>query len=135
MGISEDVRHLLKNGALSEGFVKKVGKNGENLTFSLIIEGAREGEEAVKEVVDDALTLLGLKIAYLTNFLNPEVVVIGGGIDRGGDYVVNHVRRVVKKLVVEEVGSSVKIILSRLGDDAVALGAVSLVIQELFAEV
>ena len=45
------------------------------------------------------------------------------------------VRRVVKQLVMEEASGVVKIILSRLGEDAVAYGAVCLVTQELFAEV
>jgi glucokinase len=85
--------------------------------------------------VEEASTRFGLKVAYLTNFFNPEVVVLGGGMERGGELVLNTVRRVVKQLAMEEASGIVKIILSRLGEDAVAYGAVCLVTQELFAEV
>ena len=63
------------------------------------------------------------------------MVVLGGGVERGGELVLNVVRRVVKQLVMEEAAGIVKIILSRLGEDAVAYGSVCLVTQELFAEV
>ena len=86
-------------------------------------------------IVEEASTRLGLKVAYLTNFFNPEVVVLGGGLERGGELVLNTVRRVVKQLAMEEASGIAKIILSRLGEDAVAYGAVCLVTQELFAEV
>ena len=61
--------------------------------------------------------------------------MIGGGMERGGELVLNTVRRVVKQLAMEEASGIAKIILSRLGEDAVAYGAVCLVTQELFAEV
>ena len=104
------------------------------MDLTAIFEAVKRGDKPVTDVVEPVIALLGLKASYLTNFLNPEVVILGGGLEQGGDYVVNRVRSIVKKLVMEEVAGSVKIILSRLGEDAVALGAVSLVIQEIFAE-
>lgn len=111
------------------------GKDLTRVTLPLILEAAKRGDKPVVDVIGPMIDFFGLKIAYLTNFLNPEVVVVGGGMEVGGDFVINRVRRVVKKVVMEEVSGNVKIILSRLGEDAVALGAVSLVTQELFAEV
>ncbi len=117
--------------------LKKEGqtKDLEKVDLNMVFEAAKKGEARAVGVVEEAITRLGLKVAYLTNFFNPEVVVLGGGIERGGELVLNVVRRVVKQLVMEETSSVVKIILSRLGEDAVAYGAVCLVTQELFAEV
>lgn len=133
MGLIEDCAKLMAGGAKSKLF-EKAGKP-ENLTLESILEAARDGDKAVEELVDRAASLLALKIAYLANFFNPEVVVIGGGFEKGGDFILNRVRNIVKKLMMEEAAAIVKIILSRLGRDAVALGAVSLVTQELFVEI
>lgn len=138
MGMVEDVKAFFaKNpaAAAKTDLWELAGKDADRVTLPLILEAAKRGDKPIVEIIGPAVDLFGLKVAYLTNFLNPEVVVIGGGMEVGGDFVINRVRRVVKKVVMEEVSGNVKIILSRLGEDAVALGAVSLVIQELFAEV
>lgn len=135
MGILEDARKYLDTKPADSFLREAVGNDPSRLTLDLVFDAVRRGEKPVIEFVERALKLLGLKVAYLTNFLNPEVVVLGGGLEKGGDYAVNLIRQMVKKLVMEEAAGSVKIILSRLGDEAVALGAVSLVTQELFAEV
>jgi predicted NBD/HSP70 family sugar kinase len=115
--------------------LEMAGKDPEKLTLEVVLEAAKRQDALASSIVEEAATRLGLKVAYLTNFFNPEVVVLGGGVERGGEIVLNAVRRVVKRLVMEETSSIVKIILSRLGEDAVAYGAVCLVTQELFAEV
>ena len=100
-----------------------------------IYDAAKSNDTTAVEVVEEACSRLGLKVAYLTNFFNPEVVVLGGGVERGGEIALNVIRRMVKQLSMEETSGVVKIILSRLGEDAVSYGAVCLVTQELFAEV
>ena len=111
------------------------GKDSEKIDVGMVYDAAKGGDALATNIVEEAGTRLGLKVAYLTNFFNPEVVVLGGGVERGGELMLTAVRRVVKQLVMEETAGIVKIILSRLGDDAVALGAICLVTQELFAEI
>ena len=110
-------------------------KNPEKIDINIVYEAAKRNDPLAVKIVEEASTRLGLKVAYLTNFFNPEVVVLGGGVERGGEIALNGIRRVVKQLAMEESSGIVKIILSRLGEDAVAYGAVCLVTQELFAEV
>ncbi len=134
MGLMEDARAILEKGA-SGPFRDMTEGKPERVTFEAVLEAAQKGDGPIAELVERTVTLLGLKVAYLANFFNPEVVVLGGGFEHGGDFVLNRIRVVVKKLVMEETGSVAKIILSRLGKDAVGLGAVALVTQELFAEI
>jgi glucokinase len=116
-------------------FATTLQLNAEKLDATAIFDAAKRDDAFAVSVVEEAATRLALKVAYLTNFFNPEVVVLGGGVEKGGEIILNVVRRVVKQLVMEEAAGVVKIILSRLGEDAVAYGAVCLVTQELFAEV
>lgn len=134
LGIARRAKESLrKPGAKSK--ILEMAKDVEKIDAGMVYEAAKKGDATAVSLVEEAGTRLGLKVAYLTNFFNPEVVVLGGGVEQGGELVLNVVRRVVKQLVMEECAGVVKIILSRLGEDAVAFGAVCLVTQELFAEV
>ena len=135
MGLVADARILFEKKDTKCKLWEMIDNDADNITLEKIFEAVRKDDRPIVEIVDRAVTLLGLKVAYLTNFFNPEVVVLGGGLEKGEDFVLNGVRRVVKQLVMNEVSGNVKIILSRLAGDAVALGAVSLVTQELFTEV
>ncbi len=135
LGIVRRVKEALKKDAGKSKLAESAGKDFEKLDLTMVFDAAKKGDTIALAVAEEASTRLGLKVAYLTNFFNPEVVVLGGGIEKGGEVVLNVVRRVVKQIVMEESAGAVKIILSRLGEEAVAFGAVCLVTQELFAEV
>ncbi len=64
-----------------------------------------------------------------------DVVVIGGGIEEAGPIFLDSIRKTVKNWAVEEAANVVKVIPSILGDKVIALGAASIVIQEMFAQV
>ncbi len=135
IGIVKRVKEAIKKDGLKTKILDLAGKDPEKIDLNMVFEAVKKEDPLAIKIVEEASTRLGLKVAYLTNFFNPEVVVLGGGIEKGGELVINVVRRVVKQLVMEEAAGVVKIILSRLGEDAVAYGAVCLVTQELFAEV
>jgi len=134
MGLTRRAKEAVKKDPKSK-MLELAGKDPEKIEAAMVFEAAKKNDPTAVGLVEEASTRLGLKVAYLTNFFNPEVVVLGGGMERGGELVLNTVRRVVKQLAMEEASGIAKIILSRLGEDAVAYGAVCLVTQELFAEV
>ncbi len=135
LGICRRVKGAMKKDNPKTKLWELCGKDPEKIDLAMVFEASKTGDPFAVKAVEEGCTRLALKVAYLTNFFNPEVVVLGGGIEKGGELVLNVVRRVVKQLVMEEAAGAVKIILSRLGEDAVAFGAVCLVTQELFAEV
>jgi glucokinase len=77
---------------------------------------------------------LGIRIAYLVNLLNPEVIVIGGGIEQAGSLLLEPVWRSVKQYAYEEPASMVDVLPAQLGHNAVALGAACWVIREVFVQ-
>lgn len=96
--------------------------------FSLAIDG-------VQEILNDAAVNLGIKIALLVNVLNPDVVVIGGGMEKGGYTFIEKISESVKKHAFEEMVRNLKIIPSALGDEATALGAANMAVRNVFAAV
>ncbi len=128
IGMIEKAREAIAKGAST------VLKNVPDLSAKKIIEAAKEGDLFAAELVEGAGVALGIKIAFLVNFLNPEVVVIGGGMEEAGSIILEPIKRIVKKCSFAEHAADVRIIPSRLGENAVALGAASLVIQSVFAQ-
>jgi len=115
--------------------IEMAGGDPEKIEFETVIKAAEQGDEACKKIVEDAGEYLGAKVAFLINLFNPEVVVIGRGIEKAGDHFFTAVRRSIRRWAYEESVKIVKILPTSLGDDAVAVGAAALVTQDFFAKV
>ncbi len=106
----------------------------EDLNFRHIVRGAKEKDTLALRLIEKAGQDLGKKIAFLVNLLNPEIVVIGGGIEDCGAPLLDSIKQTVKDWAVEEASAQVKIIPSAFGENAVALGVVGIVAREVFAQ-
>ncbi|MDP8252783.1 MAG: ROK family protein [Candidatus Kaelpia aquatica] len=106
--------------------------DSSKIDFKSIIEAVRAGDELAVSLVKEAGEELGVRIAYLIQIFNPEVVVIGGGIERAGSVLLDVIKKTVRDKTFEEIGNQVRIVPTQLGENSVALGAVSLVIQHIF---
>ncbi len=104
------------------------------LTFKEIVRAVKEKDALALKVVDQAGQDLGKKAAFLTNLLNPEIIVIGGGIEDCGAPLLDSIKGSIKEWSVEEAAAQVKIIPSAFGENAVALGVVGIVAREVFAQ-
>lgn len=133
LGIPDDVRERIKTGAESK--IAKLVKNTEDLSLDVVFKAAKENDKLAIEAIEKAGNTLGIRIAFLVNLLNPDVVVIGGGIEKAGSVLLDSVRTAIKRWAFEEMAEVVKIIPARLGDNSVALGASTLVIRRIFSRV
>jgi len=83
-----------------------------------------EGDKLVREVIHDACEYLGIGAANLINILNPQAVILGGGvIEALGPVVLPRVRRAAWRHVIGPTEQRVRILDSGLGDDAGILGS------------
>jgi glucokinase len=69
---------------------------------------------------------LGIGLANLINILNPEMIVIGGGVVNGWDLFEKHMRQQVAERAFPLPAARVKIMPAQCGDDAGLLGAARL---------
>ncbi len=110
------------------------GGDFSRLNFKEIVRAVKERDALALKIVEQAGNDLGKKIAFLVNLLNPEIVVIGGGIEDCGAPLLDAVKAAIKEWSVEEASTQVKIIPSAFGENAVALGVVGIVAREVFAQ-
>ncbi|MFH1798732.1 MAG: ROK family protein [Candidatus Omnitrophota bacterium] len=108
-------------------------KYGE-VSFENAVNAASEGDSLAKEVIEEAGDYLGAKIAFLVNLFNPEIVVIGRGIEKGGSIFFSAIRKSVRRWSYDETVKVVKILPTSVGENVVAVGAGAVVIQNLFAK-
>lgn len=107
----------------------------EKINLKHIFQAAKERDPLAVELLDRAAKQLGIKIAFLVNLLNPEAVIIGGGLEEAGEIFLNTVRSAVQDWAFEETASSARIVYSALGENSVSLGAASLVMRQVFSQI
>lgn len=74
---------------------------------------------------------LGIGLSGIINFLNPDAVVIGGGVANAGKFIFDKVKEVIKKRAMPTQAKTVKILKAKLGNDAGMIGAALLVEETL----
>ncbi|MBI4706693.1 MAG: ROK family protein [Candidatus Omnitrophica bacterium] len=135
IGIVEDVRAMLSKDKLkADKFFKTTSSNINNIDLKSVFIAARSGDEVANIALESAAKRLGIKISFLVNLLNPQAVVIGGGFEEAGDSFLHKVGETVKEWSFREVTDDLRIVYSNLRENAVALGAASLVMQKMFAQ-
>ena len=112
---------------------KGVGPNDEHQQFQDLLAAARRNPSAAA-VLEETATFLGAGIGNLVNLFNPERIVIGGWVGHLlGPQLLPQIRQAAAAHALRYPFSHVSIEIGRLGPDAVALGAATLVVERFLA--
>jgi glucokinase len=98
----------------------------DTLTSQKIYEAGLQGDELALEVLRRMGVYLGIGLASLVNLLNPEIIVIGGGVSDGWELFEKHMNQQVRERAFPLPAQRVKITRAECGDDAGLLGAARL---------
>lgn len=118
-----------KRGAKTD-LSKVTGKPILETTSGDLARALARGDKVVEKVLNRTAKYLALGVASVANLLNPELVVLGGGVVEAlGDPFVEQVTKLVRKQPLKSVTSDLRIVPSQLGDDAGITGAALLARQ------
>lgn len=95
----------------------KTALTTENPTAKDIVDNAKNGDELCEKVVGEAGRLLGIALSYIGCVCDPEVFLIGGGVSKSGDILINPIVENYKKHVFHT-ATNTPILLATLGNDA-----------------
>ncbi len=112
-----------------------VDGDARKVTLKTVVKASESGDAFAQELLRGAGERLGRKAAIVVNMLNPEVLIIGGGVEIGGAFLLDAVRETMKGLASPEAMQKLRIVPSQLGENAVPLGAAALVAQNYFVNV
>ena len=124
----EAIRRIRQGG--SSSLTGVVGGKIENITAEEVSVEAQGGDSLASEVILQAATYLGIGLASIVNIFNPEMIIIGGGMAKMGDLLLNPARQVVRQRAFQLPVRAVRIVPAQLGDDAGMLGAAVFAFQQ-----
>jgi glucokinase len=97
--------------------------DSDKLTTEVLFQAERKGDEIASRVINQACAYLGAGIASAVNLINPQVVVIGGGVSQGGPSFIRRIEKEVKKRAFPSATRKLEVVKARLGNDAGFIGA------------
>ncbi len=124
-GIVERVKELFLD------YPESVLQTVDDINVQSVFQAATLGDDLANDVLTAAADVLGMAIAVLTNVINPEAVVIGGGISFAGQDFIARTREQFDKNQLRSTDRKIPLTESILKDQAAVLGAASLMISEV----
>jgi glucokinase len=106
------------------------GSDLRKVRSSVLYDSIEAGDKGVKKAVDRAASWLGVGLANLVHVLNPEAIVIGGGVaTRFGDRFLERAKASMEEHLMPGLSGTVELLLSELGDLAVPTGAACVALE------
>ena len=100
-----------------------IAKLGRQQSSSEVADAARNGDANAAEIFRVAGRRLGLAVANLVSLLDPQVIVIGGGLAGAADLFVDELKSTALSRTQPLAAKQVRIRVSKLGGDANLMGA------------
>lgn len=101
------------------------GKEGVSGKTAFI--AAKQGDKVANAVLKKYFKYIGMGLVNFANLFYPEIIIVGGGISKEGDYIVKPLQRYVSRNVYgQQYNPKIKLVAASLGNDAGIIGAASL---------
>lgn len=127
-GVVRVARHLAEEYE-GDSKIKAAIDNGDVVTSKDIFVAAEAGDHFADSVVEKVGFYLGQATANIVNILNPDSVVIGGGVSAAGEFLRSRVEKYFVTYAFPQVRKTTKVKIAELGNDAGIIGAASLASQ------
>ena len=112
-------------GGKSAKFAELAG-DGE-ITPYIVAKAAEAGDVVAKRIFEIMGYRIGIGLTSVINLLNPEKVIVGGGVAECGDLLLEPIRKTVKARAMKVAGETVQIVPAELGNSAGVIGASMLI--------
>lgn len=107
------------------------GKDLEDVTPERVHSAALAGDEAAIEVLAWAGHKLGVLLGSVINLLDIRKIIVGGGVSRAGDLLLDPARRAMQRAVIPSMCDGIEIVQETRGNDVAMLGAARLVFEHI----
>jgi glucokinase len=107
----------------------------EEVTAATVYEAVVLGDPYANEVMRETAKFLGAGVANIINVLNPEMVVIAGGVTRAGDHLFTPLRAEVRRRSFKSAQEACQIVSAQLPGTAGLVGAIAVFKKEIFGAV
>lgn len=120
--LSLQAREEVKMGK-SKTIVRLVDGRLNDITPQVIATAAQKGDHLAKKLWEDAGERLGIVLAGLINLLNPEMIVLAGGVSRAGHLLLDPIRETIKERAFLTPANACKVVISKYNQQLGVVGA------------
>jgi glucokinase-like ROK family protein len=132
--IAKKATNLMLNHQASTSLLHKLSQNQQyNISGEDVHEAAVQGDSLAQDILRGIGTHLGIGLANLTNTLNPQKIILGGGVSRSSEFFMASLRNSLYSRVLET-SKHVEIVVTQLGEYATAIGAATIVLQVTYSK-
>jgi len=103
---------------------------GRTVTAEEVFTLYKQGDSSVQEMIDSIFTVISAGCTNLINAFDPEKLVIGGGVSKVGDPLLNAIQSYIQKYALSPTGRETDIVPSGLEQDSGTIGAAALLFQK-----
>lgn len=119
----ESFQELASTSSLVRRVAKLKNINYKDINGKVIFDLAKKGDEVCIREINKMVKALAIGIANICYVVNPEVVILGGGIMAQKDYLKPKIEHVLKEELIEKVYSNTRIEFAKMQNDAGMIGA------------
>ncbi|MBE6068397.1 MAG: ROK family glucokinase [Clostridium lundense] len=116
-------QHRIKEDGESSHILELAGNKIENITAEKIFAAAKSGDDLALEAVDRMCKYLAKGIMNIYNVLDPDIIALGGGVSKAGDFLLKRVKENVAKMIYTTDIKYGDIVIATLGNNAGIVGA------------
>lgn len=98
----------------------------DKINAQIIIDCAKQNDPVATDIFQQYVHYLSMAVANVINLLDPDIIVLGGGVSNAGSYLLNAVQSSVTDFVVNKSSAIPKIAIASLGSEAGIIGAAML---------
>lgn len=98
----------------------------EKVTARMVVDAAKANDPVALKVFDEYVYYLSKTIVMVINIIDPEVVVLGGGVSKAGSFLIDAVNTKIKNYLLYRTSKYPDILIAKLGADAGVIGAAML---------
>lgn len=124
------VHFSLQHGRKS--ILKEHMESGESLSPGTFIDGIEAGDPLCLEITEDVAGYLSAGLVNLVSLYNPGLIILGGEVIQGNDYLLELTKRKVQQKGIQALVKDLTVRSSELGKNYELIGSVSIVFQDLF---
>lgn len=123
------VRKLKKNPRLKTSLIDMTDSELDNLTMEIVGEAANEGDRVALEAISEQGKLIGIWLGSMINVLDPEIVVIGGGVSLLGKLLFDPIKKNTVDHTINIFAKKTPIVQAKLKRSVGIYGAASIMIK------
>jgi glucokinase len=127
--VAREARRRISGGERSS-LTETVEGRIEDITAEKVGAAAQLGDSLALDIIGKAATYLGVGMVNLVNIFNPDMIIVGGGMAKVGDLLLNPAKQIVRGRAFLVSAQAVRIVLAQLGDYAGVLGAAVFALQQ-----